>query len=176
MRLRFLPWLLLTAGSPLSAAPFGTPLDDRALARERGGFDLGNGLQVNLAVVSDSQLDGQTVLRTIYTVQGNDAKLDVLVPDASGHLVAADPAQTSGVQVTSLKQGAQVRFTSAGTDITNLVGNAIGSIVNNRADDRTINVQTTVDLHVAGATAQNLGSALPRIDDLALSSAGLLTH
>lgn len=164
--------LCMAPFSPVHAGDIGTRLDERQLASERAGFQLSNGLDVSMAVTSEARIDGQVVLRSVYTVQDGASSLQVLGADGTGGL---GPGAGNGtIQVGTQGGNSQVRFSTAGTDIVTMTGDTFGSLVANRADGRAIDVDTVVNLDIGNATIANLGSALPRIEDLALTSAALL--
>lgn len=71
--------LALTGASDPS--PFGAPpVSDEQLADMRGGLRLPNGIDVALAVQSDTVVNGQLVLRSVYRIDNGPAQLSVFVP------------------------------------------------------------------------------------------------
>ena len=177
--------LLLCAAlvtTPAAAQSFDHPLAEKRLAEMRGGFDLPGGLSVAMAVTTNTQIDGRMVLQTILTIDRGAPQLAVLAsPDGTpGSLVAVDPnaaTATAGGVIQLTRAGDQTRVTLNGqsTQVTHLLGGALGSLVANSGSDRSIDVSTTVDLAVSNASPQLLGSALLRVDALAIeASAGLV--
>lgn len=80
--------------------------------------------------------------------------------------------QTAGGRVTldELSAGARARIEGDKIDVSHLVGGAFGSIIANSGSDRAIDTMTTVSLDLRGATPENLGSALPRVEAIVLDS------
>ena len=64
-----------------------------------------------------------------------------------------------------------MRLEGDGLDITHLVGNALGSIIANTGSDRAIDTATTVGIDINGASPANLGSAMLRVEAIAIDSA-----
>ena len=74
-----------------TAAPFDeAPVSDAALADQRGGFALPGGGQINVAVQSDTRINGQLVLRTVLIAAQAAPTLSVFVKNDG----AGDPAST----------------------------------------------------------------------------------
>ncbi|WP_126719098.1 hypothetical protein [Sphingomonas ginkgonis] len=146
------------------------------LASLRGGFDLPNGLRVAMAVVSEARIDGQLVLRSQYSIQESSASLSVAGADGSGGLATVSPSSLGPVAIEQEGNGTRIRFADGGTYVSTLIGDAAGTVIQNQADGRAIDVATTIDLKLAGANMNNLGTALPRIDELALATANLLSR
>lgn len=86
--------------------------------------------------------------------------------------LAAGPVATSDGTVSVVPFGAGVRIDLDGPDlaVAHLTGQAFGTIVANTASDRAIDSVTTIDLSINGATPQTIGSALLRIDSIAIDA------
>lgn len=174
---RLLLALLAALPSPaLAQAVDATPMTDPELAATRGGFILPGGITITLGVTTDTRVDGQEVLRTVFSFDGAMPKVAVLSAAEGGGLspVELDPGG-AGVMtrdgVVRLRAGdtARVEFSGDRLDISHLVGRgAIGSVVANAADNRAIDVTTSVDIGLAGVRPDELGSAMARVDTLVL--------
>ena len=74
------------------------------------------------------------------------------------------------LDVTRTTAGQRVHLSGDGIDVTHLVGNAIGTAIANTANDRIIDTATTLGLDISGATPNNLGSSMLRVDTLGLDA------
>lgn len=183
--------LLVTAtsaglGSPAAAAvapvEFGAALPAPRLAAMRGGFTLPGGLDVAIAITTDTKVDGALVLRSQLVIDHGPARLTVLAGQDASRLQQVDPSTgvstaAGTVRLSGAGSGAQ-RLTLSGRDydVTHLLGNAIGSTIANRGDNRSFDVSTTVDVSLANATPALLGSALPQATNLASDVAARLAR
>ncbi len=175
--------LALPAAAAATPFPQSAPMTVAELDAERGGFALPGGLQVAIAVVTDTRIDGRLVLRSTYRLDEGAPALQAFGRNASGELVAVDAA-TAAVSspdgVISLRgQGGgttRVDLAANGTDVSHLLGRSIGSIVANTANNRAIDVSTTIDLNLRNATPDLVGSSLLRAEALALSATAALTR
>lgn len=151
-------------------------LPDAELAKLRGGFLLPGGLAVSLAVTTDTRVDGQLILRTIFTAADGTPNLRVFGRDAADaprelSPSAGDLATRDGIlRLRDLPAGARVELAGSDFDINHFVGQAFGSAVANTANGRTIDVVTTVDLDLANATPDLLGSSFFRVEAAALDA------
>ena len=184
-------------------------VDDQALSAMRGGFALGGGLDVSVAVQSDTRVNGVLLLRSIFVVDkaasaltvygrtGNTALPGLSVGDrvsASGLNVSTGATEPGGAaeglsQLSLSKDGAsatasggEIRVESAGRghqvvlaqptlDIRHLAGQAYGSIVANRGNDVTVDTVTNINIDLKNSTPFNLGSAMFRVEALAVDAA-----
>lgn len=178
--------LSATLGAMLPAAPThaqtlaGPRMTDPELAAARGGFALPGGGVVTLGVTTDTRIDGREVLRTVFTIGGDLSRLTVAA--ASGGADALQPVtlspdgagvQTAGgvIRLQGSGDGARVQFAGDRVDITHLVGrDALGSLVVNAADNRAIDVSTSIDIGLAGIRPDQLGGAMARVDTVALDA------
>jgi hypothetical protein len=178
---------LLTACAAHAEAPhasvFGkAPLADTALAGMRGGFALPGGLDVSIAVRSDTAIDGTAVLRTVFRADRGPAQLAILArtggSDALSQLTLrrGESIDTGRGRVSLSADGGRVTLSTAGFDATHLAGQAYGSIGANRLDNVGIDTTTTIDIGIRGATAFNLGSAMSRVGTLAVDAAARLAR
>lgn len=167
--------LATPAGAQVIEAP---RLTDPELARERGGFVLPGGITITLGVTTDTRVDGQEVLRTIFAFDGTMPKLAVLSATEGGGFspVELDPGGAGVITregVVRLRAGdlTRVDFSGDRLDISHLVGgDAFGSVVVNSADNRMIDITTSVDISLAGVRPDELGSSMARVDTLALDA------
>ena len=182
--------LAIVLGVALAASPCvanaqldAQSLSDRELATLRGGFALPGGLNVSVGVTTDTRVDGQTVLRSVFTLDDRTPRMNMqavregqtalstidVVPDGTGVATA-----NGVVSVRGLPGGNRITLDGVGTDVTHLAGQAFGSVLANTVDNRAIDVSTTVDIRVSGVTPDMLGSAMLRVEGLALDAASRL--
>ncbi len=230
--------LVLGSAAPDAAMP-APPVPDAVLAALRGGFRLPSGIDVSLAVQTDTSVNGALLLRSVFSASEGRPTLQVLAPEpgrivsgpqhgasasgggaASGIAVqfdrqagvtlvpsgnvmpvvsvttgaiatAADAAaaglgtvdvtagssavETPGgaVSIMALPDGARVRLEGSGLDISHVVGNAFGSVIANNANDRVIDTATTINLDLGNAGPDVLGSAMFRVEGIAVDAARL---
>jgi hypothetical protein len=233
-----LPLLLLHAvsGAALSGPTFDAPAEpDPVLAEQRGGFRLPNGLDIALAVQTQTSVNGAIVLRTEFQVDQGPATTTVYAPRPGQVVVAQGGAgatatgtvgaptitfdNRSGLQVTpgagalpvsvsgtatsasggsavpaglavvspgaaaatdngqitqSVQNGVRsVQLNGADLTVTHLTGNAFGSAIANSGSDRAIDTQTSVSIDIHNASPDALGSAMFRVQDIALDATAM---
>lgn len=83
--------LLLAPGAPLAAAS----VPDTELADQRGGFTLPNGVDVALTVQTQTSINGNVVLRSVFRADQGPATLAVYAPKP-GEQVATQGAAAGG--------------------------------------------------------------------------------
>jgi len=169
------------AGAAVAPTEFGNALPARELEAMRGGFTLPGGLDVAIAVTTDTKVDGALVLRSQLVIDRGAPQLTVLAGDGGNSLQRIDPvsgANTPAGTIRLSSGGGIQRLTLSGGDydVTHLLGNALGSTVANRGDNRSFDVSTTVDLSLANASPALLGSALPQVNNLASDVAARLAR
>lgn len=204
------------------------PLPDAALAKLRGGIRLPSGVDVALSVQTQTSLNGNIVLQTVFQADRGPATVTAYAP-RSGEVVAA-PARdqqvatdTTGPIVTydarnglTVTPGAAIPVTAAalsgaadtipaglakvadgavtdngviaessrgsvrtvelqGADlrVAHLSGAAIGSVIANTGGDRTIDTLTNVAIDLRNAGPDTVGSAMFRVQDIALDALAL---
>lgn len=169
--------------TPAAADPYSKPLPDPALQQMRGGFVLPSGLNIGIGVTTESRIDGQLVLRSVFTADHGPGTLAIEGRNAAGELtnLAIQPGgQTVGrdgtIRLVSNGNATRLTLNGEGVDVSHLVGRGYGSIVANRTDGRTIDVATTIDLDIRNATPSSLGSSLFRIETLSLDATQSLTR
>lgn len=217
------------------------PVADETLAESRGKFLLPNGVEVAMAVQTDTSVDGQLLLRSVFTIDQGAPTLAVYAPEASGS--AAGPtgnqSQTearpsdvwvsfdresgvslvernfrnsaSGVTVSAgaqeqigqspdgsaalplapgarintpngavsldqLNNGYKVSLSKPDLEVSHVFGQALGSVILNTANDRAIDTATTINLDLMNATPMTVGSAMPRVETMALDVTRDLIH
>jgi hypothetical protein len=193
----------------------------------RGGFSLPNGIDIALAVQTQTKIDGAIVLRTVFQADDGPARFAAYVPTnsetasvgtehrtvtttppvidfdnrnglrfapgvtlpivgASGKVQeiasgtpdgfmaveAGGPTQTSSGLVLVSNAGPTYTATldSAMLSISHLAGQAFGSVLANSADNRAIDVETTIDLSLGGVSPDVLGSSMFRVENTALDA------
>jgi hypothetical protein len=176
--------LLLLVALPANAPvyPDTAAMTDPQLAAARGGFDLPNGLQIMLAVTTETRIDGQLSVRSSWQVANGAPVLTVQGRDPStGQLVTLDPTVGGGVitadgviRLQNGPDGARVLLNGTGIDVAHLAGRALGSVISNSANDRVVDVLTTVQIDIANASPELIGSALLRVDDIAANAGSLV--
>lgn len=85
--------LTLLAGQALFTAE---PLPDQALAEQRGGFRLPNGVDVALTIQTQTSVNGALVLSTVFRADQGAPSVTVFTPKP-GEVVAAPPSAPAGV-------------------------------------------------------------------------------
>jgi hypothetical protein len=181
---RALVGLLLLTSLPAAAPVFpqAQPLSDEELGGTRGGFTLPNGLEVALAVITETRIDGQLAVRSSYRI--DDGAPVVLVQGrdpATGLLVTVDPDSPDGtatadgvIRLQGSPGGSRIVLNGDRIDVTHLSGRAIGSVIANSANNRAIDVLTTVQIDIGNATPELIGSAMLRVDDIAANAGSLV--
>lgn len=185
--------LALAAVSPAIASPFGkAAIPAEALGSMRGGFTLPGGVDVSIAVQSNTALNGAVVLRTLFLAGSGPPTLAVFgrteasagpaAPGTPGltqlNLAPGEALAVAGGTVSLAGTGPsnRVTYSQRGLDVTHLTGQSIGSIAANSLDNVAIDTATTINIDVRGATAFNIGSTMARIDTLALDAAARLSR
>jgi len=222
-------WLAAALLAQAISLPYATePVLDQDLAQMRGGFSLPNGIDIALAIQTQTKIDGAIVLRTVFQADDGPARFAAYVPTigqapsaetseqkaatttppvlafdnrngirvspgvtlpvvgsgsqpnkiASGTpegfaQVAPDsPTQTASgiVNVTHIGSNYRATLDGAMLSIDHLAGQAFGSVVTNAADNRSIDVETTVDLRLAGVSPDTLGSSMFRVENTAIDA------
>lgn len=186
--------IALAAASPVTANPFGkAAVPTEALETMRGGFALPGGIDVSIAVQSNTALNGAVVLRTLFLAGSGPPTLAVFgrteasngqpaPPGAPGltqlNLAPGEALAVTGgtVSLASTGPSNRVTYSERGLDVTHLAGQSIGSIAANSLDNVSIDTATVVNVDVRGATAFNIGSTMARVDVLALEAAARLSR
>lgn len=75
------------------------------------------------------------------------------------------------VRLDSLARGARVTLQADALDVSHLVGEGLGSVIANAGDGRTIDTLTTVNIDLSGVSPEALGSAMLRVEGMALDAA-----
>lgn len=172
---------LLLFAAPARAQVFDVPpMTDAELDEARGGFALPGGMVITLGVTTDTRVDGREVLRTVFTLNGDLTRLTV---SAAGNgadalrAIALSPdgasVQTAAglVRLRTSSEGGRVELAGDRLDITHLVGRgALGSLIVNAADNRAIDVSTTIDIGLSGIRPDQLGGAMARVETVALDA------
>lgn len=167
LALLMLPALL--ANAPAAPDVFASPpLPDTELADLRGGFRLPGGLEVAVAITTATMLNGQLAVRSVLRIDDGAPQLQVFGRDGARITLEGGSAVTQDGTIRLQTDGADRRIVFNGDRISveHLAGRALGSIVSNRADDRQIDVLTTVDVTIGNARPDLVGSALIRAESL----------
>lgn len=187
-RRRLMLVTLLLAGTPLpalaQAMPAETPLSAPQLDTLRGGFNLPGGGTVTMGVVTETRINGQEVLRTVFNVQTGLPVLTVLTRNADGSVSSATPtangtAVTTAdgtVRLVAMPNGTRVELAGDRIDVSHLVGQSFGSVVANSADNRVVDVSTTINIGLSGIARDALGSSAASVDTLALDATSRLAR
>lgn len=106
------------------------------------------------------------------SVSGGQVGMDA-VP--AGLTQVADGATTDAGAISDTTRNGVRSVSLAGADltITHLAGNAFGSAIANSGSDRTIDTQTTVSINLGNAGPDVLGSAMFRVQDVALDAVAM---
>lgn len=125
-----LSWLAMLATAPFSL----TPIAEHDLADMRGGFALPGGLNVAIAIQTDTRVDGSLLLRTVYRVDQAVPQLTVYAPESvRSEQPRADASAISppvaGVTVTFDRQnGARIGPEMTPVSVINVVNAKQGSL------------------------------------------------
>jgi hypothetical protein len=121
------------AAEALAALNNVQPMNAGELAGSYGGFELGNGVQINVGIATDISINGALVSHSIIS---------------TGPQASANPA----VAVTT-----QLQTVNGITQITQLP-NGTGTIVNNTASNTTIQQLQTISIDVSNSSKLNMGA------------------
>ncbi len=169
--------IALIALALASATMPGTHLSDPELATLRGGFRLPTGIDVSLAVQTDTAVNGALLLRSVFVADHGTPTLQVFAPAAGTEVVstthAADAASSGGVSVQFDRQNGVV-FVPA-TTATPAVSVSTGSTMPNDAASAGL---SAVPVSVGSAPVETAGGAvsveaLPDGERVRLEGAGL---
>lgn len=218
-----------------AAAFAASAVSDDELAATTGKFTLPNGVELALAVTSDTVVNGQLILRTVFTID-TGVQIDVLgresaaagggysangagggsLPVPTGITVSLDrqsgiqtitptySVQQSGgvsigpppqnadtlglsklpvvaggpavatvdglVSMQTLANGSLVTLSGDGLSVSNLMGNAVATVIANTGNDRTFDTVTNVAIDLRNVQPFVAGSAALRVDNLALDA------
>lgn len=163
------------------------PVADDALSSMRGGFALPGGVDVSVAVQSDTLVNGVLLLRSVYVIDKDAPSLTVFGRTDAGQPQAGAPgdltqlsltpggsaASASGgtVRVEATGTGSQVVLSQPTLDVRHLTGQALGAVVLNRGNDVSIDTVSNINIDLKDATPFNIGSAIFRVDAAAIDSA-----
>lgn len=163
--IRFLCALFAFVAAPAVAqSPFGeiVAMDNTALAQERGGFTLPGGIELDMAILQETSIDGELVLRSSYVLS------------ETGPVVSIEQvSQGVSVQTAGDDTNSRVTIEVPGTQVSHLAGRATGSVITNTADNRTISTVTTIDLDLSNMDIGSIGSLVPTLGTLARDTASL---
>lgn len=110
---------MLTSLLLAAAVIAGVPVPEPELATMRGGVALPNGLNVAIAIQTDTRVDGALLLRSVYRVDNGAPMLAVYAPEAGSETRAPSTATAAG----SVPTGLTVRFDRQnGTQFSALAG------------------------------------------------------
>jgi hypothetical protein len=131
-------------------------MTDEELAAQRGGFELPGGIQIALAARITTDVDGVRLLYTVlqFSPTGNSAAAQIAGQEASG----LDP------------HGASVVATLPGLTVEHIIGQRIGSVISNTADNRIIDHQVSIDLSLSNVQPLGIGSAVFRVQSLGIDA------
>ncbi|MCW2380664.1 MULTISPECIES: hypothetical protein [unclassified Sphingobium] len=212
------------------------PVPEDVLAESRGKFLLPNGVEVAMAVQTDTSVDGQLLLRSVFTVDQGAPRLAIYAPQStrqSGAPGTSGPSQHAGnpgdvwvsfdresgvslversyrpsvgavtvstgeqaeiglspdgstplplgpgdraqtqngtVGLDRLGSGFKVTLSQQDLEVSHVFGLALGSVLLNSGNNRAIETSTTINLDLMNATPATVGSAMPRIDSMALDA------
>jgi hypothetical protein len=123
-------------------------------------YDRNGGLQVTSVVVPS------------VSVSGGGSSTDV-VPAGLTQAAAGAVTDAGTLSETATNGTRQVTLQGSDFTITHLSGNAFGSAIANSGSDRTIDTQTTVSINLGNAGPDVIGSAMFRVQDMALDAVAL---
>lgn len=136
-------------GSKSAAGDASQPLPQNALTLVKGGTTIN--VTTNAPAITNAAPDGMTQVslspgQTVTTAAGD---------------VRYDKTGSAG----------QIVLNAPDMQVRQLVGQAFGTIVSNRANGVAIDTSTVINLDLTGMPTLSLGSTLPRLDGLALDAA-----
>lgn len=147
------------AGASTSAAPTSAASAGQATVPTIS-YDRNGSLQVTSVVVPSVSVSGGG--------PSADAVPTGLTQTAAGAVTDAGMLSESATNGTH-----QVTLQGSDFAITHLSGNAFGSAIANSGSDRTIDTQTTVSINLGNAGPDVIGSAMFRVQDMALDAVAL---
>ena len=169
----------MSAGAQAQALPVHPPLADERLAELRDGFRLPGGITVTIGVTTATRIDGREILRSTLNLHDNLPRVQVLGDRADGAGIVPVSVTVDGaglmtrdgeVRVRSAADGVRVDLKGNDIEVSHLLGAALGSVVANSANNRSIDVTTSVDIGLSGIRPDALGSAAVRAENLALDA------
>ena len=171
--------LALAAVSPAIANPFGkAAVAAEALDTMRGGFALPGGIDVSIAVQSDTAVNGALVLRTLFLANSGSPTLSVFGRTDSSAASVAAPASngrtvTVGTQPASLGAPAGLTRLNLAPGDALAVANGTVSLAGNGPANRVTYSQRGLEItHLAG---QALGSfAANSLDNVSIDTATIV--
>ena len=150
-----------------AAAAVTPPLPDAELARQTGKFLLPNGVELALSVTSDTTLNGQPVLRTVFTIDhgvqtqvfGRDPAAAPVTYAPTGNAAAGGP---TGVTVTMDRQSGLQTVTPTYGVAAGAPGVSVGAAQDPRALGLTALPVTDPDAFMAAIFKErDFGRAMP---------------
>lgn len=99
--------LLLSISSPLAAQTTHSSVSDPELSTMRGGYQAPGGIEIGLAVQTDTSVNGALLLRSVFRAEAGMAELQAFTPRAGSH-IAGQSAGSDGVSAPSA--AVSVRF------------------------------------------------------------------
>lgn len=147
----------VAAHSPFGDAP---AMADAELAEARGGFILPGGIDMDFAILQETSVDGELLVRSSYILA------------ETGPVVSVEQVSDKG-RVNSLQtaDASVVTIDMDGTLIAHFAGTLTGSAIANTADNRTITTVTTVNIDLSRNAVGQVGSLIPRLGSLARETA-----
>lgn len=127
-------------------------------------FDRATGIQVTPAPIAPA------VALTMGSARSSSAPQAGLTQVASG--ATTDAGRVSEDVANGINS---VSLTAADLRITHLAGNAFGTAIVNSGNDRIIDTQTTISIDLGNFSPDILGSAMFRVQDIALDAVALRT-
>lgn len=141
----------------------GPPLPDEELGQARGGFDLPGGITVDFGMVMTVAVDGARIVETQFAIGQNG--ISTTVTAAEGVQLEILKGQSPNGQ----PQGVSAKI--PGLMIEHLIGQQVGSMVINTADNRAIDSQVDVNIRLGSVEPMALGSLPFQVENLGLEAA-----
>ena len=183
------------ADAPTPPAP---PVADSELSAMRGGLALPGGVDLKLAVVSSTAVDGKTVLQTVYRLADGPPSLQILSGEggpltAGGNVTvtrgaSAFSSSKAGLSELALLPGqvvdtvggrlrldlsgnvSRVSLSSSGVDIVHLANGAFGTLAGNATDGTRVDSVTDLFIDLSNVSPDLIGSSMLQVDSLALDA------
>lgn len=166
----------IAQGAPVVAAY--APADGETVALPASSQGAGAGTSAGQPRVSYDRQNGLTVSAGMPTIplsvrSGNGEEATAIAPGLQSIDLAQSATTANGVVQASAQGGIRgVELQGMDIRILHLTGNALGSAIANTGSDRAIDTQTTLSIDLRNAGPDVLGSAMLRVEDVALQAVG----
>lgn len=148
------------------------PADGTSVPTQQQQDSAGGSGSQGLPTISFDNRNGLHIVpgagRLPVTVARDPPKAGSAVPDNLVRIDTATPVQTDGGRITAGSRS--IELATSDLQVLHLTGNAFGSAIANSGSDRAIDTQTTVSLDLRSAGPDVIGSAMLRVEDVAMQA------